>query len=248
MEYIFGKNAVMELLKSSYEIGEFYMENSPAKKPFFREVLTKMRELKKLIKYNYVTREQLTKMCASPDHQGIAASFGGIKISGIQSYLKEIEKREDVFLFILDCIHDPHNLGAILRSSFSLGVSGCVIFEKRSAKINATVAKTSAGAVFHSKLIMSEGIFDAISSLRNAGFKVLGCEMNAEKNVFDYDLKKGRYAIILSNEGEGLSGKSQSKIDGLVKIPMQADFDSLNVSVTAGIIAYEYARQGIAGK
>jgi len=95
---------------------------------------------------------------------------------------------------------------------------------------------------------MSEGIFDAISSLRNAGFKVLGCEMNAEKNVFDYDLKKGRYAIILSNEGEGLSGKSQSKIDGLVKIPMQADFDSLNVSVTAGIIAYEYARQGIAGK
>jgi 23S rRNA (guanosine2251-2'-O)-methyltransferase len=246
LEYIFGKNPVIELIKSGHEVSEIFMENSPAKKPFFREVIARMRELKKVIKYSYVTREKLTNMCQSPDHQGIAAEFGGFKTAGIQAYLKEIGKKEDIFLFILDCIHDPHNLGAILRSSYSLGVSGCVIFEKRSAKINATVAKTSAGAVFHSKLIMSEGIFDAITNLRGAGFTVLGCEMNAEKNIFDYNLKKGRYAVILSNEGEGLSGKSQSKIDGTVKIPMTSDFDSLNVSVTAGIIAYEYARQGFA--
>lgn len=246
MEYIYGKNPVIELIKSDYEIGEILMENSPAKKPFFRDVIAKMRELKKMVKYSYVTREKLTTLCASPDHQGIAAGFAGFKTAGIQGYIKDIAKKEDIFLFILDCIHDPHNLGAILRSSYSLGVDGCVIFEKRSAKINATVAKTSAGAVFHSKLIMSEGIFDAITNLRNAGFTVLGCQMNAEKNIFDYNLKKGRYAIILSNEGEGLSGKSVSKIDGEVKIPMAAGFDSLNVSVTAGIIAYEYARQGFA--
>ncbi len=246
MEYIFGKNPVIELIKSDYEIGEIFMENSPAKKPFFRDVIAKMRESKKTVKYSYITREKLTALCASCDHQGIAAEFAGFKKTGIQGYIKDIGKKEDIFLFILDCIHDPHNLGAILRSSYSLGVAGCVIFEKRSAKINATVAKTSAGAVFHSKLIMSEGIFDAISNLKNAGFTVLGCQMGAEKNIFDYNLKKGRYAIILSNEGEGLSGKSASKIDGEVKIPMAAGFDSLNVSVTAGIIAYEYARQGLA--
>lgn len=222
------------------------MENSPAKKPFFRDVIAKMRELKKAVKYTYVSREKLTNMCQSPDHQGIAAGFGGFRTVSMRDYIKQVEKKEDVFLFVLDCIHDPHNLGAILRSSHSLGVSGCVVFEKRSAKINATVARTSAGAVFHSKLIMSEGIFDAIAGLRAAGFTVLGCEMDAEKNIFDYDLKKGRWAIILSNEGEGLSGKSHSKVDGTVKIPMAADFDSLNVSVTAGIIAYEYARQGLA--
>jgi len=182
-------------------------------------------------------------LCGSPDHQGVVASFEGFVKTPMQSYLASMPKGSTAFLFVLDCIHDPHNMGAIIRSSYAMGVSGCVVFDKRSAKINATVAKTSAGAIFHSNIIMSDGIAAAIAELKRAGFSVWGCEMEAKKSVYEIDLASGRHAIVLGNEGEGMTGKASAKTDGLIRIPMAAGFDSLNVSVTAGIIAYEYLRQ-----
>lgn len=243
MEYVYGKNTVIELIKSKYEICEILLENNTSKKPFYKELLAALRESGKQTKVSYYNREKISNLTSTSEHQGVAAAIENFKKIPIQDFVKSCKNVENAFIFILDCIHDPHNMGAIIRSSYAMGVAGCVIFDKRSAKINATVAKTSSGAIFHMTMILSDGIFDAIAKLKEAGFCVLGCEMQTDNNVCDENFSRGKYAVILGNEGEGLTGKSAEKIDRLIKIPMSAPFDSLNVSVTAGIIAYEYARQ-----
>jgi len=243
LEYVYGKNTVIELIRSGYEISEILLENSPAKKPFYKELLAKLRESKRETKVGYHTREKLSNLTGTSEHQGVLAAIEYFKKTSLQEFIKSVKDRKNIFIFVLDCIHDPHNMGAIIRSSYAMGVAGCVVFDKRSAKINSTVAKTSSGAVFHMNMIHSEGIFDAIAKLKEAGFTVLGCEMETANNIFDEKFSEGKFAVILGNEGEGLTGKSAAKIDRLIKIPMSVPFDSLNVSVTAGIIAYEYARQ-----
>lgn len=243
-EIVYGKNVVIELLKSKYDVWEIYFEDSKSKKPFFKDIFSLIKTLQKNVSYKYISREKLTLLCKNSEHQGIAAKISGFNILTLDEYLNIIQNnKDDIFLFILDCIHDPHNVGAIIRSAYSLGASGCVIFNKRSAKINATVAKTSAGAVFHLNLILSIGIFDAIKKLKDNGFKVIGCDIKSDKNIYESKLYDGKVAVIISNEGEGITNKCKEKVDELVRIPMIAKFDSLNVSVTAGIVMYERMRQ-----
>lgn len=248
MEYIYGKNPVIELLKSGYEVSGIFLEDSQAKRSFFKEVHETVSKYKKTVKFSRFDRDGLTRLCGSPDHQGVVASFEGFVKTPLRSYLGALPKGTEAFLFVLDCIHDPHNMGAILRSSHAMGISGCVVFDKRSAKMNATVAKTSAGAIFHSNIITSDGIAAAIAELKKAGFSVWGCEMGAARDVFEIPLAEGRHAVILGNEGEGMTGRAAERTDGLIKVPMASEFDSLNVSVTAGIIAYEYLRQKLGRK
>ena len=245
MEYVYGKNTIIELIKSSNEITGIYLEDKPSKKPYFREILDELKKSGRNVSVGYKTREEITRLSASPENQGVIAEVPGFRKMSIGGFLKENKNLEKSFLFLLDCIHDPHNMGAILRSAYAMGVTGCVVFDKRSAKINATVAKTSAGALFHIPIICSTGILEAIANLKNEGYQILGCEMTAEKNIFDEDFTKGKYAIVLGNEGEGLAGKTSAKVDREIKIPMPGQFESLNVSVTAGILAYEYMRQNV---
>lgn len=248
MDYIYGKNPVTELIRSPYPIGEIFLEGGPNKKPFYKDLLAELRKSGKQVQVSYKSRDLISRLTGNSEHQGVAAAFEGFTVTELDDFLKKTATTKDMLIFVLDCIHDPHNVGAIVRSSYAMGVSACVVFEKRSAKINSTVAKTSSGALFHVEIVRSEGIFDALVKLKKAGFTVLGCEMEAETSIFDEKLASGKYAVVLGNEGEGISGKSSSRLDRGVKIPMAAPFDSLNVSVTAGIIAYEYLRQKAAAK
>ncbi|MEZ7893134.1 MAG: 23S rRNA (guanosine(2251)-2'-O)-methyltransferase RlmB [Candidatus Wallbacteria bacterium] len=245
MEYVYGKNTVIELIKSKNEVAGIYLEDKQSKKPYFKEIFVELKKSGRSIPVGYKSREELIKLSGSPENQGVIAEVPGFKKMSLGGFLKENKNVEKSFLFLLDCIHDPHNMGAIIRSAYAMGVTGCVVFDKRSAKINSTVAKTSAGALFHIPIICASGVLEAIANLKNDGYQILGCEMTAEKNVFDEDFTKGKYAVILGNEGEGLAGKTSAKVDREVRIPMPGQFESLNVSVTAGILAYEYMRQNV---
>ena len=142
----------------------------------------------------------------------------------------------------MDEIQDPHNLGAIIRTSAAAGADGIILTEKNTAKVNHTVIKASAGAVNHIDIVQSRNIYKTIETLKEADFIVLGTSLNTKTSLYDYDFK-GKYAVVLGNEGEGIRKNILKLCDGLFKIPLAGKMESLNVSVSAGVILYEALRQ-----
>jgi 23S rRNA (guanosine2251-2'-O)-methyltransferase len=174
--------------------------------------------------------------------QGVIAEVEEYKYAELQTLLEILSSKNNVILLILDEIQDPHNLGAIIRTSVAAGIDGIVITEKNSAKVNHTVVKTSAGAINHISLVQSRNIYKSIETLKNSGFTVLGTGLNAQKSLFEVNFK-GKYAVVLGNEGEGIRKNILKLCDELIKIPIMGKIESLNVSVSAGVILYEVLRQ-----
>lgn len=145
-------------------------------------------------------------------------------------------------LILLDKIEDPHNLGAIIRSAESFGFDGVIIPERRSAKVSPTVYKTSAGAINNIKIVMVKNLNRAMEELKDQGFWIYGLAGEAESSIDQTDLK-GKVALVVGNEGDGLSRMVREHCDMLVKIPMQGLVNSLNASVASAISMYELVRQ-----
>ena len=174
--------------------------------------------------------------------QGVIAEVEEYKYAELQTLLEMVSSKSNAILLILDEIQDPHNLGAIIRTSVAAGIDGIIITEKNSAKVNHTVVKTSAGAVNHITLVQSRNIYKSIEILKNSGFSVLGTGLNAQKSLFEVNFE-GKYAVVLGNEGEGIRKNILKLCDELIKIPIMGRIESLNVSVSAGVILYEVLRQ-----
>lgn len=174
--------------------------------------------------------------------QGVIAEVEEYSYVSLETVFSKINDKEDALLLILDEIQDPHNLGAIIRTSAAAGIDGVIITEKNSAKVNHTVMKTSAGAANKIYIVQSKNIYKTIEQLKNSGFKVLGTVLNSVISMFDIKFK-GKTAVIFGNEGEGVRKNILKLCDNVFKIPIAGNVESLNVSVAAGVLMYEVLRQ-----
>jgi len=154
--------------------------------------------------------------------------------------IKEISDEEEVVL-ILDHIEDPHNFGAIIRTCEAAGISTIIIPQDRQVPVNSTVMKTSAGTLNNVKIVMVSNIVNAIEELKKNGFWVVGTTLEDSQDYREIDYSS-KIALVMGNEGKGISNLVVKKCDFLAKIPMYGKTNSLNVSVATGIMIYEVIR------
>ena len=177
------------------------------------------------------------------NHQGVVAVVPPFNYSEVEDILALAkEKGEDPFILILDGIEDPHNLGSIIRTAETAGCHGVIIPKRRTAQVNSTVSKVSAGATAYVKVARVNNINDTIRKLKDAGLWVIGTDGSANTMYYNQDLK-GPLAIIIGSEGFGMSKLVKDNADILIKIPMKGQITSLNASVSAGIVIYEAVKQ-----
>ena len=239
-DQIEGRNAVIELLESGKDINKLYITKGE-KNGSINKIIAMAKERKIVIVEK--DKIQMEKMAQTENHQGVIAivpPFEYCEINDILEFAKE--KNEDPFILILDGIEDTHNLGAIIRTAETAGVHGIIIPKRRSASVNSTVSKVACGAVEYMKIARVNNINDSISKLKDAGVWICGTAVNAKDYYFNQDLK-GPLGIVIGNEGKGMSELVKKNCDFLVKIPVLGKVQSLNASVSTGIILFESVKQ-----
>ena len=231
---IYGKNAVLESLKSTQAIEKVTISDG-LNKDLAGLVATLCK--KRNITLKRLPRAEFKKFEGEENYQGIIAEVEDFKYCEIQDLLNQKNK----FILILDGIEDPHNFGAIIRVAECAGVTGIVIPKNRSVSVNATVAKVSAGALSYVKIAQVTNIHDAIDKIKDSGTFVYAADMDGD-TMYTTNLE-GNIAIVIGGEGKGVSTLTRKKADGIISIPMFGRVNSLNASVSAGIVLYEVVRQ-----
>ena len=236
-----GRNAIIEAFRSDKTIDKLYIQDGLKDGP----IQTILREAKKRNLFiNFVSKDILDKMSPTSKHQGAIANLASYEYSDIADILAVAkEKEEDPFIFILDGIEDPHNLGAIIRTANLVGAHGVVIPKHRAVGLTATVARTSAGAINYTKVAKVTNINSTIEELKKEGLWFVCADMDGEL-MYKLNLK-GPIGLVIGNEGSGVSALVKKNCDMLASIPMKGDIDSLNASVATGVLAYEIFRQRI---
>ncbi len=236
---IFGRNPVMEAIKSGTTINKIYLAKGE-QKGSIGEIIHLAKE--KNIQIQQVERAKLDKMFPKENHQGIAASLAATDYVPWQDILALAEtKNEPPLIVILDELEDPHNLGAILRSVDAVGAHGVIIPKRRAVPLTDGVAKSSAGAVEHVLVSRVSNLAQVIEALKKKGLWIVGANMEGAE-MYQEDLK-GPLAIVIGSEGKGLGHLISEKCDFLVSIPMQGKINSLNASVACSLLLYEVYRQ-----
>ncbi len=191
---------------------------------------------------NYVAKERLDQISETGKHQGVIAFAAAYEYAQVEDILALAEKKgEPPFIFLLDNIEDPHNLGAIIRTANLAGAHGVVIPKRRAAGLTATVAKTSAGALNYTPVAKVTNLGQTIEELKKKGIWFVCADMSGE--VMYRQNLKGPIGMVIGNEGNGVSRLVKEKCDFTAAIPMKGDIDSLNASVAAGVLAWEIVRQ-----
>jgi 23S rRNA (guanosine2251-2'-O)-methyltransferase len=185
-------------------------------------------------------REQIDRLAGTREHQGIAALAAAKPTIGLEDLLAD--KTERGLLVLLDGVEDPHNLGAIVRTSLAAGAKGVIIPERRAAGLTDTVERASAGALAHLPVARVKNLVRAMEEMKEAGYWLVGLDERAEKGYTDVDLT-GSIGIVLGREGEGLHELTRKRCDFLVSLPTTGPVRSLNVSVAAGVMLFEAVRQ-----
>ena len=241
-DQIEGRNSVLELLESGKDINKIFIEKGE-KHGSINKIIGKAKDRKVIIVE--VDRNKLNQMAQTENHQGVIAVVPPYDYCEVSDILEEAkERQEKPFILILDGIEDPHNLGAIIRTAETAGVHGIIIPKRRACGVNSTVYKVASGAVEHMKIARVNNINDEIKYLKENDVWVYGTAIEATKYYYEEDLK-GACAIIIGNEGEGMSRLVRENCDVLLKIPMKGKITSLNASVSAGIVMYEVLKQRI---
>ena len=239
-DQIEGRNSVLELLESDKDINKIFVEKGE-KHGSINKIIAMAKE--KRIVIVEVERNKLNQMAQSENHQGVIAIVPPFNYCEVEDILSEAKsKNEEPFVLILDSIEDPHNLGAIIRTAETAGVHGIIIPKRRACGVNSTVYKVASGAVEHMKIARVNNLNDAIKYLKENGVWIYGTAVEATKYYYEENLK-GAIAIVIGNEGEGMSRLVRENCDVLLKIPMKGKITSLNASVSAGIVVYEAIRQ-----
>ncbi len=237
--YIEGRNAVIEAFRSGKTVDKLFVLDGCQDGP----VMTIKREAKKqncLVKF--VSKERLDQMSETGKHQGVIAVVAAYEYAEVEDMLALArEKGEKPFLFLLDGIEDPHNLGAIIRTAHLAGAHGVIIPKNRAVGLTATVARTSAGALNYTMVAKVTNLAATIEALKKEGMWFVCADMKGE-TMYRLDLT-GAIGLVIGNEGEGVSRLVKEKCDFHASIPMKGEIDSLNASVAAGVLAYEIVRQ-----
>ncbi len=234
-----GRNAVIEAYRSGKPIEKLYIQDGCQDGP----VMTIKREARKHeTPIKYVERERLDQMSETGRHQGVIAVAGAYEYAELEDILKAArEKGEPPFLFLLDNIEDPHNLGAIIRTANLAGAHGVIIPKNRAVGLTATVARTSAGALNYTPVARVTNLSQTIEELKKEGIWFVCADMNGTR-MYDLNLK-GPIGLVIGSEGEGVGRLVRERCDMIASIPMKGEIDSLNASVAAGGLAYEIVRQ-----
>ena len=223
-----GRNAVIEAYRAGRPIDKLFILDGCQDGP----ILTIKREAKaKQTPVKFVTKERLDQLSETGKHQGVIAYAAAYEYATVEEILDNArQKGEAPFLFLLDNIEDPHNLGAIIRTANLAG-----------AGLTAVVAKTSAGALNFTPVARVTNLAKTIEELKKEGIWFVCADMGGT-TMYDLNLK-GPIGLVIGNEGEGVGRLVKEKCDMIASIPMKGDIDSLNASVAAGVLAYEIVRQ-----
>ena len=239
MADIFGRNPVIEALRSDSEINKIYLAKGELQGSA-KEIVTLAKE--KGVQIQTIERAKLDQMFPKENHQGVAASIAEANYVDWQDMLESARKKgEDPLLIILDELEDPHNLGAILRSADAVGAHGVIIPKRRAVALTAGVAKAAAGAVAYVPVARVSNLAQTIEALKKEGVWVAGAAMGGTE-VYKQNLT-GPLAIVIGSEGKGLGRLGAEKCAFLISLPMQGKINSLNASVATGVILYEVLRQ-----
>ena len=234
-----GRNAVLEALRAGKPIDKLYVLDGCPDGP----VRTIIREAKKgdtII--NYVKKERLDQLSETGHHQGVIAMAASYEYATVEEILEKAkEKGEAPFIFVLDNIEDPHNLGAMIRTANLAGAHGVIIPKRRAVGLTPTVARTSAGAINYTPVAKVTNLKQTMEQLKKEGMWFVCADMDGTP-YYQMDLK-GPIGLVIGNEGEGVSRLIKETCDFVASIPMKGDIDSLNASVAAGVLAFEIARQ-----
>lgn len=234
-----GRHPVMEAFRSGRTIDKLFVldgcEDGPVK--------SIIRAAKKQDTYiRFVKKERLDQLSETHQHQGVIAMAAAYSYSTVEDILAIArEKNEEPFIFLLDGIEDPHNLGAIIRTANLAGAHGVIIPKHRAVGLTGVVAKTSAGALNYTPVTKVANLGQTIDQLKKEGLWFVCGHMGGDV-MYRLNLK-GPIGLVVGNEGEGVSRLVREKCDYIASIPMKGDIDSLNASVAAGILAYEIVRQ-----
>ena len=239
-DQIEGRNAVLELLESDKDINKIYITKGELKGSI-NKIIAIANEKKVIIVQK--DKKQMDMMAQSENYQGVIAVVPPYEYVEIEDILEVAKERNEApFILILDGIEDTHNLGSIIRTAETAGVHGIIIPKRRAAQVNSTVSKVASGALEYMKIARVNNITDTISKLKDKGVWVCGTAIDADKFYYDQNLT-GPLAIVIGNEGKGISDLVKRNCDFLVKIPMKGKVTSLNASVSTGIIVYEAVKQ-----
>ena len=234
-----GRNAVIEAFRAGKTIDRLFIMDGCQDGP----IMTIKREAKKHdTPIKYVTKERLDQMSETGKHQGVIASAAAYEYAEVEDILRAAgEKGEQPFLFLLDNIEDPHNLGAIIRTANLAGAHGVIIPKNRAVGLTAAVARTSAGALNYTPVARVTNLSRTMEELKKEGIWFVCADMDGTV-MYDLDLK-GPIGLVIGSEGEGVGRLVKENCDMTAAIPMRGDIDSLNASVAAGVLAYEIVRQ-----
>lgn len=234
-----GRNAVLEAFRAGKTIDRLYVQKGCQDGPV-NSILREARKHDTII--SFMARERLDQMSETGKHQGVIAQAAAYEYAEVEDILKRAkEKGEPPFIFLLDNVEDPHNLGAIIRTANLAGAHGVIIPKRRAAGLTAAVAKASAGAINYTPVAKVTNLGSTMEELKKRGLWFVCADM-AGTVMYDLDLK-GPIGLVIGNEGEGVGRLVREKCDYVASIPMKGDIDSLNASVAAGVLAYEIVRQ-----
>ena len=234
-----GRNAVLEAFRSGRTIDKLYVLDHCQDGPI-RSILREAKKHDTII--NYVVKERLDQLSETGKHQGVIAVSAAYSYAEVSDILEAAAKKgEPPFVFILDGIEDPHNLGAIIRTANQAGAHGVIIPKRRAVGLTPTVAKTSAGALNFTPVAKVTNLTAVMKELKEQGMWFVCADMDGT-TMYDLDLT-GPIGLVIGSEGEGVSPLVKKTCDMTASIPMKGDIDSLNASVAAGVLAYEIVRQ-----
>lgn len=239
-EILVGRNSVMEALKSGRSINKLWIAKGD-RQGSLKEIAALAKKAGIIVQE--VDERKVKDLAGDMRHQGVLAFVSPVEYQEWENVLSDVMARGEVPLFILlDELEDPHNLGAILRTCDASGAHCVLIPKRRACPLNATVAKTSAGAVEYVPVAQIGNISQTIRALKKSGFWVVGADMDGTENFYDANLT-GPLLLVVGSEGKGMGRLTKEQCDFLVKIPMHGRINSLNASVACSLLLYEAERQ-----
>jgi 23S rRNA (guanosine2251-2'-O)-methyltransferase len=237
--FIYGKKVVGELLRSNHPVTQIVLARESEDR-FIRQIESLAE--KRNLPITYVRKTDIQRFCGPVVHQGIAALLESYIYLDEEVLYSMLNKEKYPLILILDQVQDPHNLGAIIRSAEASGVNAVVLSRKGSSDITPTVAKTSAGAVFHLAICSCNDLFNTLKSLKRKGLFLVGLHPGGKQTIYQFDMKRS-LALIIGSEGEGIRKNVLNYCDDRVTIPQLGKVNSLNASVATAVTLYEIVRQ-----
>lgn len=238
-QQIEGRHAVAEAQRAGNPLDKLFVLEGCKDGPV-SSIVRKAKKSDTVIRF--VSRERLDQLSETGNHQGVIAYMGAYTYATVEDILQKArEKGEPPFLFILDGIEDPHNLGAVIRTADQAGVHGVIIPKHRAVGLTAGVARASAGAINYTPVARVTNLARTIEALKKEGIWIVCADMEGPM-MYEVDMK-GPVALVIGGEGAGVARLIREKCDFTASIPMKGHVDSLNASVAAGVLAYEAVRQ-----